>query len=269
MFGDMNTDPVEQFKATYGRTDDDLFGSDILEAPGKFSGEQEFIRFAASDYHTDRHWAFEIKPEETALIVVDLQEDFVNPGNPMFVPEAYRQIPRTLALIDACREAGVKILYTEHHIPQDAPADFYEYWEPIAAGAIKEGERNTKLYHGLDPLPGERIIDVKHAYDSIAGTNLDYVLRANRIRTVIVCGTITNFCVESTARTAYFLNYHVVVGSDVSASDNAMAHEATLMTLRRGFARVMDHRAIAGALADGDQLHHEASRERAHLKAAS
>jgi nicotinamidase-related amidase len=46
------------------------------------------------------------------------------------------------------------------------------------------------------------------------------------MKTVINCGTLTNFCCESTARTAYFLNYHVVFGSDVNASDNALAHEA-------------------------------------------
>jgi nicotinamidase-related amidase len=259
---DNTGDAVEQFLSAYGRTREELIGSDVLNAPGLFSGEAEFIEFADRDYQTDRPWAFEIKPEECALIVVDLQEDFVNPGNPMFVPEAYRQIPRVLDLIDGCRAAGVPVIYTEHHISSDAPADFYEFWAPIAAGAIKEGEKNTKLYHGLSPRPDERIIDVKHTYDSFAGTNLDYVLRGRGIKTVIVCGTLTNFCVESTARTAYFLNYHVVVGSDVSATDSALAQEATLRTLRRGFARVMDSGQIVDALSSKDHLFHEAVAQR-------
>jgi nicotinamidase-related amidase len=249
---------IPDFLTVYGRDRAELLGADELASPGLFAGEEEFLSFAESDYEADRHFAFEIKPAETALIVVDLQEDFVRPGHPMCVPEAYRQIPRVNELIAACRGAGMPILFTEHSIAPDCSADFYQYWPPIAAGAIKEGQPGTKVYSGLDREPGDRVISTKHAYDSFAGTDLDYVLRGQGIRTVIVCGTLTNFCCESTARTAYFLNYHVVFGSDVCATDSALAHIATLRTMRRGFARVMDGATIARCLADGDQLHHEA-----------
>jgi nicotinamidase-related amidase len=253
-----NDDPVEQFTTIYNRGRDELLGADRLNAPGVFSGEEEFIRFADADYQADRHWAFEIKPEECALVVVDLQEDFVNPGNPMCVPEAYRQIPRVKALVEGCRDTNVPVLYTEHSISADCSADFYEYWDPIANGAIKEYEQNTKVYHGLDPAPGERIINVKHTYDSFAGTNLDYVLRNQGVKTVIICGTLTNFCCESTARTAYFLGYHVVFGDDVCATDSALAHEATVRTMRRGFARVLNGDQIVDVLANGDEMYREA-----------
>lgn len=255
---DVKSTAIQQFLTQYGRSNDELLSADQLSSPGNFSGEKEFIEFADRDYQTDKHWAFEIKPEECALVVIDLQEDFVNPDNPMCVPEAYRQIPRVLALIEGCRDANVPVLYTEHHIGSDSPASFYEYWPPIAAGALREGAPNTKLYHGLDPRPDERIINVKHNYDSFAGTNLDYILRSRGVKTVIVCGTLTNFCVESTARNAYFLNYNVVFGSDVSASDSAIAQEATLRTMRRGFARVMDHQEILQSLSDKDRMYHEA-----------
>jgi nicotinamidase-related amidase len=252
-------DPVEQFKTIYDRDDSELLSEqEGLSAPGLFAGEEQFIRFADADYQTDRHFAFEIKPEETALIVVDMQEDFVNPGNPMCVPEAYRMVPRIKALVEACREKQIPVFYTEHSIAEDCSADFYEYWPPIAAGAIKEGMADTKVYHGLDPQPGERIINVKHAYDSFAGTNLDYVLRHRGIRTVIVCGTLTNFCCESTARTAYFLGYHVVFPPDVNATDSALAHEATVRTMRRGFARCMDHQPLIDILRNGDEMYREA-----------
>jgi nicotinamidase-related amidase len=251
-------DPVEQFTTIYERDKSELLDADRLSAPGLFAGEEEFIRFADADYQSDRHWAFEIKPEECALIVIDLQEDFVNPGNPMCVPEACRQIPRVKALIQGCRDSGVPVLYTEHSISPDCSADFYEYWDPIANGAIKEYEQNTKVYHGLDPQPGERIINVKHTYDSFAGTNLDYVLRNRGVKTVIICGTLTNFCCESTARTAYFLGYHVVFGSDVNATDSALAHEATIRTMRRGFARVLSGSEIARILNEGDDVYREA-----------
>jgi nicotinamidase-related amidase len=253
---------VESFLRLYGRTEADLLPPERLTAPGVFEGEAEFIEFANRDYETDRHWAFEIKRDECALVVVDLQEDFVNPDNAMCVPEAYRQIPRVKTLIEACRRLDVPVIYTAHNIASDCCADFYEFWAPIAAGAIKEGSEGADIYHEIYPEPGERVIRVKHAYDSFAGTDLDYVLRNLRARTVIVCGTLTNFCCESTARTAYFLNYHVVFGSDVNATDNALAHEATLRTMRRGFGRVLDHRTIIEVLERGDWLYAAARDER-------
>jgi isochorismate hydrolase len=90
------------------------------------------------------------------------------------------------------------------------------------------------------------------------------------VKTVIICGTLTNYCCESTARTAYFLNYHVVFGSDVNATDNALAHEGTIRTLRRGFARILDHKTIIRILEEGDGVHAEAQaareRERESVK---
>jgi nicotinamidase-related amidase len=195
-----------------------------------------------------------------------MQEDFVNPRNSMCVPEAYRQVPRIKKLIEACRSLRVPVIYSAHNIASDCCADFYEFWEPIAAGAIKEGTAGADIYREIYPAPSERVIRVKHAYDSFAGTDLDYVLRDRDVKTVIICGTLTNFCCESTARTAYFLNYHVVFGSDVNASDNALAHEATIRTMRRGFARVLDHEAILDILMNGDRMHDEARAERARRR---
>ena len=253
---------VHDFLRTYGRTESDLLGEERLNAPGLFKGEQEFIEFAERDYETDKHWAFELKREEAALIVVDLQEDFVNPNNSMCVPEAYRQIPRVKTLIEACRELGVPVIYSAHNIAADCCADFYEYWDLVAGGAIKEGTEGADIYHEIYPQPGERVIRVKHTYDSFAGTDLDYVLRDQDIKTILVCGTLTNFCCESTARTGYFLNYHVVFGSDINATDNAMAHNATIRTMRRGFARVMDHKTIIDLLRNGDYMYKEAREQR-------
>jgi len=263
------TDPVSGFLEVYGRKAGDLLDADVLSAPGVFEGERQFIQFADRDYDVDRHWAFRIKREQCALIVVDLQEDFVNPKNPMCVPEAYRQIPRVKRTIEACRSLGVPVIYSAHNIASDCCADFYEFWDPIAAGAIKEGTAGADVYHEIYPRPDERVIRVKHAYDSFAGTDLDYVLRDRDVKTVIICGTLTNFCCESTARTAYFLNYHVVFGSDINASDNAFAHEATIRTMRRGFARVLDHQTIIDILANGDRMHDEALREREKRRASA
>lgn len=250
--------PVSRFLREYQREETELLGADQLHTPGVFAGEREFLQYAEADYTTDKHWAFAIHPSECALIVVDMQEDFVNPGNPMCVPEAYRQVPRIITLVECCRSVGVPVFFTEHTVSPDVAADFYQYWPPINNGAIAEGQPGSKLYRKFHPQPGERIISSKHTYDSFAGTDLDYALRNRGVRTLIISGTLTNFCCESTARTGYFLGYHVVFGSDVNATDNALAHEATLRTLRRGFARVLDHHHIIDVLRDGDTAHTKA-----------
>jgi nicotinamidase-related amidase len=106
------------------------------------------------------------------------------------------------------------------------------------------------------------VIRAKHAYCSFAGTDLDYVLRNLGVKTLIISGTLTNFCCESTARTGYFLNYNIVFGDDICATDNALAHEGTIRTMRRGFARVMDGQQIADALKNGDEIYKGAVKAR-------
>ena len=66
----------------------------------------------------------------------------------MCVPEAYRQIPRVKRTIEACRSLGVPVIYSAHNIASDCCADFYEFWDPIAAGAIKEGTTGADILNG-------------------------------------------------------------------------------------------------------------------------
>lgn len=243
---------VQDFLQTYGRTEDELF-----------EGEKEYIQFGHNDYNTDRHHAFEIKKEECALIVVDLQNDFVAPNSPIWIPEALRQIPRNKHVIETARRLSIPVLYTAHTINADCKADFYEYWKPIREGAIQEGSEGADIFPEIAPQEGDRVIDTKHAYDAFAGTDLDYVLRDHRTKTCVITGTVTNFCVESTARTAYFNNYHVVLVEDCVSSDNPYAHQATIRTLRRGFARVLKSDELINVWTEGDHLYEKAAKAQA------
>ncbi|MED4203315.1 isochorismatase family cysteine hydrolase [Neobacillus mesonae] len=262
----MESKVVSDFLKIYNRKEGELLLPEQLEAKGVFSGEKEFIEFAERDYNTDKHWSFEIKKAECALLVIDMQEDFINPSHSMCVPEAYRMVSRIKNVIEECRDLNVPVIYTAHTIAEDCSAGFYEYWEPIKNGAIKEGTPGADIYSGIYPLPNERVIRAKHAYCSFAGTDLDYVLRNLGVKTLIISGTLTNFCCESTARTGYFLNYNIVFGEDINATDNALAHEATLRTMRRGFARVLKGDQITDILKNGDLIYKSAVEERDGLK---
>lgn len=240
-------DIIKYFLETFGRNEEELF-----------DGERELIRTEEKDYETDRHHAFEIRKNECALIVVDLQNDFLEKGSPLWIPEALRQIPRVKKLIEACRNLEVPVIYTAHNIANDCCADFYEFVNPIKEGAIMEGSRGSDIYDDIYPKEGERVIRTKHAFDSFTGTDLDYVLRNLGVKTVIICGTVTNVCCESTARSAYFKNYHVVFLSDCNSSHNPMAHDATIRTLRKFLARIMKHDELINILTQGDYLYKKA-----------
>jgi nicotinamidase-related amidase len=209
-------DPVSSYLEQYGRVEEELLSGKQLNGAGVFDGEREFIELGEQAYNTDQHGAFRIRSEECALIVVDMQEDLVNPTGPMCIPEAYRQLPRIKRLIQHCRTLRVPVFYTEVTIPRDAPHDYHSFFPPLRDGAVREGAAGTRVHHELKPEPEDRVIDTKYGFDSFNGTPLDRFLRYRGVRTVIICGTLTNFCCETTARSAYGLGYHVVFGSDVT-----------------------------------------------------
>lgn len=255
-------DPVRRFLDVYGRAPGDLLDERTLAIPGLAGDEAEFLTRADRDYEVDRHDAFEIRPAETALLVIDLQEDFVRPTSPMCQPEALRQLARVRSLVDVCRRLGVPAVFTAATYLAGRLNDTPAYCAPVAAGRLRAGTAGTGIAAELGVRADEHVIRTKHTYDAFHGTELDSLLRSWGVRTVVVCGTMTNYCCEATARGAFDRGYHVVFGSDVTATDSALSHVATLRTMRRGYARVMDADSIMGALQGSDRMYEQATRGR-------
>jgi ureidoacrylate peracid hydrolase len=92
-------------------------------------------------------------------------------------------------------------------------------------------------FYEIAPLAGEDVVS-KFRYDAFLGTNLEFLLRAQGIQTVICIGTATEICVESTARSALMRDFHLVVVEDCCASPDVDAHQATLKALKRAFGEV-------------------------------
>ena len=90
----------------------------------------------------------------------------------------------------------------------------------------------------------------KHRYSAFYDTDLDTYLRGCAVDTVIITGCMTNYCCGATARDAFFRDYKVIFGSDLTATDNHALHEAELKTLRRGYARVLSAAEIADEISD-------------------
>ena len=193
-----------------------------------------------------------IDPAKCALIVVDMQNDFVASGAPMETPAGRAMLPNLRRAIDFCRQTGAKVIYTAHAHRKDGcdAGMFAELWPPIASKAgLVDGTRGVEIYDEIAPKPGEIVVK-KHRYSGFYGTDLDIILRGSGIDTVVIAGVTTENCCLSTARDALFRDYKVVFLSDATATfdypdvgQGAMSaaeiHQAVLVILSVSTAHVM------------------------------
>jgi biuret amidohydrolase len=192
-----------------------------------------------------------IDPSRTAMLVVDMQNDFVAEGAPLEAPAARAMVPRLRAAVDACREAGIKVVYTAHEHRRDgSDIGLFSGTPAIANGdALVAGTPGADIYPALRPRPDEPIIR-KRRFSAFFASDLDLLLRSWRIETVIIGGTTTENCCFSTARDALFRDYQVVFLSDATATFDypdlgfgAMAaddvHRAMLVIIARSTGHVM------------------------------
>ena len=178
-----------------------------------------------------------IDPKTTAMIVVDMQNDFVASGAAMETPEARAVVPKLAEALKICRDAGIKIIYTAHvHRSDGSDMGLLDDMHPPIANrdALVDGTPGVEIYPELAPATGEHVIK-KHRYSGFFGTDLDIILREWGIDTVIVSGTTTENCCFATARDAMFNDYYVVIAEDCVASDDRAQHEASLLLMRHRF----------------------------------
>jgi nicotinamidase-related amidase len=213
---------------------------------------EEMITANAAFEYTHGEANMGIVPGRTALLVVDMIDEFVRPGwTPYWVPEATRQAPRIREVRDAFHAAGAPVVYLAYEVSLrglDFPAT--ETKVPIGSGVeAYAGQilKEVSIWHELAPEPDDLVV-LKHNYSGFHGTPLESVLRSLDASTVVVTGTMTNFCCGATAREAFWRGFDVVFASDCNSTDDPRLHEAELATLRRGFARIMSAQEIMAAL---------------------
>lgn len=218
---------------------------------GSFT-EEEVLALARRAYE-DGEASFDVVRERCALLVIDMQDEFVRPGwTPFWVPEATRQVPRIRGLVELCRQRGVPVIFTAFartHGCLDRPrcGAFMPNRYPELGPPDPAWFRDGTIWHELAPRDGEVII-YKPSYGAFYDTPLETILKNLDRDTVIICGTLTNFCCGTTARQAYERGFKVVFGSDVTATDDPAMQEAELKVLRKGFAKVLSSAEIAARL---------------------
>jgi nicotinamidase-related amidase len=176
--------------------------------------------------------------EKPALLIVDMQNDFVRLGAPMEVPDARLTIPQHQRLIAFCRQAGIPILYTRY-----LAGERWLLWnwspqleEPLNACRLGYMRHYADIDKTVDcadvideiyPVDGDPVID-KIGYGAFHGTQLERRLDELGVRSLIVTGTVTQICVEETARQAFHHGYCTTLVSDAVSSYLPDLHAATL-----------------------------------------
>ncbi|MHA1589405.1 MAG: cysteine hydrolase family protein [Candidatus Njordarchaeales archaeon] len=163
----------------------------------------------------------EISSKETALIIVDMQNDFAHPDGKLFVPSARDIIPKIKEILDRARAAGVKVIYTQDWHMKDDPE--FKIWGEHAVANTWGAE----IVEELKPLESDILIK-KLRYDAFFGTPLDHILRIYGIRNLVITGTVANICVLHTAGSAALLGYKVIVPIDAIAALSDFDYHASL-----------------------------------------
>ena len=167
------------------------------------------------------HEEVRLNPSSTALLVVDMQNDFVKDGGSLVVPDAEGTIPVIQRLLAFARESGMKVVFT-----QDTHTDGDPEWE-IWPEHVREGSWGWQVVEELAPREDEMVIR-KVRYDAFYGTHLDHFLRLWDVDTLVVCGTVANICVHYTAASAALRWYDVVIPKDATSALDPFDLESSL-----------------------------------------
>ncbi len=187
-----------------------------------------------------------LEGERTALLVVDLQKGFVEPGYALEIAPARSIVPTVNRLIGAVRPAGVTVVFLRHTVSDDPGLRTPAWQLGGAEGRARrraelgpDAEGNT-LCDELDVRPEDLVVRKYRPSAFVPGTsNLPQLLGEREIDTLIVVGIATNVCCESTVRDANMLDYKVYVVADATATYNDELHNASLLSMSSFFARIV------------------------------
>ncbi len=193
-----------------------------------------------------------ISPRHTALVVIDMQNDFIAPEGLIGkegrdVSQAQAMALKLPKLLETARAAGVLVVFVRNVYTTENNFYLSDVWLEQAARkraggytripVCSENSWAGDFYGDVRPSPGEPIV-TKHRYSAFHNTDLDTILRANGIRTVVLTGVVTNVCVETTAREAFVRDYYVVLVKDGTAAYSQADHEMTVQNVDRFFGEV-------------------------------
>jgi len=217
-----------------------------------------------------------LDPQTTALVIIDMQEYFLNPASP-FSQVCERLVPGVMGhfqergrgvvepslrrLLDHFRAHGLRVVYTT--VASELPdgrdlMPIFQQRNAASRAAVGDaaipprGDAWACIVAALEPRPGELVVN-KTTYGTFNSTGLDQALRSLGITTLVVGGVVTNVCVETTARDAADRGYDVVLLDDGCAAFSPEIHEATLLSFQGPFGRVRTADEVLALLQDSER----------------
>jgi len=208
-----------------------------------------------------------LEPGRTALLVIDMQRGFLDPGAALEVPPGRGIIPNLQRLIQACRGSGVPVVFTEfvyasavpclrgdpfgpEHLPA-RPGEPTGFGRPssncLIAPVAGCGPNSAEVVPELAPRPDELVVRA-HTYDKFLGTPLDLALRSRDVRYLIVTGILTDVCVTCTLLSAANRDYRVTAVTDGVATLWPEVQEACFTIWQRKFVRLRTTEAVLAEL---------------------
>lgn len=191
-----------------------------------------------------------LDPPATALLVVDMQNDFVRAGAPQEVPDARVTLLLIRRLLEAFRGSSAPVIYTKfvsgpketlmwRFSPECAPP-VRSCW-PGVTRTYEDSEvelEGADIVEEIYPRRDDPIVE-KHGYDAFHHSDLDDVLHARHVSHVVIVGTVTQICVANTAFAAFHRGYDTVVVSDAVSSYDEELHRTTLRNIHLKYGRVL------------------------------
>lgn len=173
----------------------------------------------------------QINPAKVALLIIDLQNFFVDQGSHAYIPSVGAIIPRVLQLQNYCLQNGIKIIQVRHGNAQDDVGMMAQWWRKRLLGLTGPlAEIIGEIAHPeIKPI-------VKSQYDAFYNSALEAILKAKNIEQLIITGVMTHLCCETTARVAFTRGYEVFFSIDGTATYNRKFHLGSLVNLAHGVA---------------------------------
>ena len=197
-------------------------------------------------------------PARTALIVVDLQKAFMQPGVAHALCDMAREIvPNVNRLAATVRATGGKVFWIRNTHDESCLTSWSHFHQDLTrperrqarVNAMSEGTVGHTLWDTLDVAPQDETVQKKRFSAFIQGSSdLEQRLRAQGFDTVIITGTVTNVCCESTARDAMMLNFKTIMVTDANAANTDEEHNASLINFYLTFGDIMDTDTVIGCL---------------------
>jgi nicotinamidase-related amidase len=198
---------------------------------------KNFVNFGASELRKEIlkstvRDSFDLSFKNSALLILDMQNYFLDPKSHAFVPVGLEIIENIQKLAELYYSNDRPIIFTRHINSEENAGSMKSWWKEIITEENPLSEIHPDIANPYIPAM------IKSQYDAFYNTDLDEQLKSKDVKEVVIAGVMTHLCCESTARSAFIQGYKVHFPIDATGTYNKQYHKSTLLNLSHGFASI-------------------------------